>query len=94
MERAMGKDQPYSRKQPHDEDQPRGVDTPSQTAGPRSAAVAPGPAAPEAAAPGSGTTVADGRRAGPPGDDAGTLTDEEYLAAGGPDAIDSATLED
>jgi hypothetical protein len=89
MERAMGKDQPYSSKQPHNQDQPRDADTPSRTADPRSAPVAPGPAP-----PGSGAAVADGRRAGPPGDDAGTLTDEEYLAAGGPDAIDSATLED
>jgi hypothetical protein len=32
---------------------------------------------------------ADARRQRPPGEDPGTLTDEEYLSAGGPDALDS-----
>lgn len=37
--------------------------------------------------------AADPRRQRMPGDDPGTLTDEDYLSAGGPDAIDSATDE-
>ncbi|HEX4050460.1 MAG TPA: hypothetical protein VHY19_06250 [Steroidobacteraceae bacterium] len=39
-----------------------------------------------------GKPRADARRNVPPGEDAGTLTDEEYLSAGGPDALDAATL--
>jgi hypothetical protein len=31
------------------------------------------------------------RRPAPPGEDAGSLTDEEYLSEGGPDALDAAT---
>ncbi|HWG75395.1 MAG TPA: hypothetical protein VN660_01210 [Steroidobacteraceae bacterium] len=31
------------------------------------------------------------RRPAPPGEDAGSLTDEEYLSDGGPDALDAAT---
>lgn len=37
-----------------------------------------------------GATRADARRHAPPGEDPGTLTDEEYLSAGGPDALDAA----
>lgn len=33
---------------------------------------------------------ADARRQTSPGEDPGTLTDEEYLSVGGPDALDSA----
>lgn len=32
----------------------------------------------------------DHRNYPPPGEDPGTLTDEEYLSAGGPDALDAA----
>jgi hypothetical protein len=32
-------------------------------------------------------------RPAPPGDDPGTLTDEDYLEAGGPDALDAAEEE-
>ncbi|HEY7929599.1 MAG TPA: hypothetical protein VID71_06285 [Steroidobacteraceae bacterium] len=38
----------------------------------------------------SGTPGTDARRQAPPGEDPGTLTDEEYLSVGGPDALDSA----
>jgi hypothetical protein len=31
-----------------------------------------------------------GTKPAPPGEDPGTLTDEDYLEAGGPDALDSA----
>jgi hypothetical protein len=34
---------------------------------------------------------ADRRRGGDPGEDPGTLSDEEYLSAGGPDALDSTS---
>lgn len=41
-----------------------------------------------------GKPRADARRQAPPGEDPGTLTDEEYLSVGGPDALDSATPRD
>lgn len=37
---------------------------------------------------------ADARREAPPGENPGTLTDEEYLSVGGPDALDSAASGD
>src|SRR6185437_9702607 len=37
-----------------------------------------------------GKVRADARRHAPPGEDPGTLTDEEYLSVGGPDALDAA----
>jgi len=38
----------------------------------------------------SGQAPVDARRPAPPGEDPGTLTDEEYLSIGGPDAMDAA----
>lgn len=75
-----------TRHPPPRDGQPRAHTTPGTRRHARSASPAARPREPHA-----GETHS--REPPAPGEDPGTLTDEDYLSAGGPDAIDSATDE-